>query len=202
MAFNNVNKGWFDSGPWPEAQHLLNTIAKSETQWRASSAVGWIILFGLHVPMNYSPRVRKTTEHCEAKITDSQRHIMNYLIKWTIQQLRNLIYLNTDSPLGQYNFHCYDFGTRYLEKFNDLTHFANHSAIFDLAVMYMPLGGCASDNNQASDPQVLLKAYITRGCLTREFKRLSANINTIRQCPTKIFISLWYIVQGHCWTAK
>lgn len=151
--------------PWPEAQHLLNTIAKSRDPMKEAAMEPNADEFvGFYVPMDYSPRndEKNYQNIWQNEITDSQRHIYELLVQ-SSEQFNNSEATYTLSQIhlwSQYNFpHNMTLAHKYLEKFNDLTHFTNHSAIFDLAVMYAT-GGCASGNDQTVIPQDSAKALL------------------------------------------
>ena len=151
--------------PWPEVQNLLCSITKSRDPMKEAALEPNADEFvGFYVPMDYSPRnEEKNYQHIwRNEITDSQRYIYELLVE-SSEQFNNSEATYTLSQIHLWN--QYDFpqnitlAFKYLEKFNDLTHFTNHSAIFDLAVMYAT-GGSASGNGQTVIPQDSAKALL------------------------------------------
>ncbi|CAI4047733.1 hypothetical protein SUVZ_12G2460 [Saccharomyces uvarum] len=151
--------------PWPEAQNLLSSIPKSRDPMKEAAMESNIDEFvGFYVPMDYSPRnEEKNYQYVwQNEITDFQHQIYDLLVQ-SSEQFNNSDATYTLSQIhlwNQYEFpHNMTLAHKYLEKFNDLTHFTNHSAIFDLAVMYST-GGIASSSRLTTIPQDSAKALL------------------------------------------
>ncbi|CAI4046419.1 hypothetical protein SKDZ_12G2410 [Saccharomyces kudriavzevii ZP591] len=151
--------------PWPEVQNLLSSIPKSRDPMKEAAMEPNADEFvGFYVPMDYSPRneERNYQRIWQSEITDFQHHIYDLLLQ-SSEQFNNSAATYALSQIhlwNQYDFpHNMTLAYEFLEKFNDLTHFTNHSAIFDLAVMYST-GGSGSINGRTAIPQDSARALL------------------------------------------
>ncbi|EJS42675.1 hrd3p [Saccharomyces arboricola H-6] len=151
--------------PWPKVQNLLSSIPKFRDPMKEAAMEANADEFvGFYVPMDYSPRneERKYQLIWQNEISDVQHQIYDMLVQ-SSEQFNNSEATYVLSQIHLWNY--YDFphnltlAYEYLEKFNDLTHFTNHSAIFDLAVMYST-GGIASGGGRTVVPQDSARALL------------------------------------------